>query len=278
MERVQGRDLGDAAQVKPFNVLFITQEDPFYVRIFFEEFLRNYPRPEEIKAVVIAPTMGKRSLIKLVRQMYKFYGAVDFVRMGSRFLYYKTMNFLGQFKLLRRYYSIRQVCEHYRVPVIAAKNINDEAFVKSLQQFDLDLIVSVAAPQIFKERLLGLPRKGCINIHNAKLPKYRGMLPNFWQMYHGEKVVGTTIHRLNSKLDDGEILLQRETPILRGESLEALIVRTKRFGASLMIEAIQAISEDLLQPLPNDSKQATYFSFPTRRDVSEFKKRGYKLL
>lgn len=264
--------------MKPFNILFITQEDPFYVRIFFEEFLRDYPRRAEIKAVVIAPTMGKRSIIKLAQQMYDFYGPVDFVRMGSRFLHYKTMNLLGRFRKLRRFYSIRQVCEHYRVPVVEAENINDKDFVESLQRFDLDLIVSVAAPQIFKERLLRLPRKGCINIHNAKLPKYRGMLPNFWQMYHGEKAVGTTIHRINAKLDDGDILLQRETPINQGESLNELIVRTKRFGAGLMIEVIQALSEDTLRPLPNDAAQATYFSFPTRHEVREFKKRGYRLV
>ena len=261
-----------------FKILFITQEDPFYVRLFFEEFLAHFPHRDEIAGVVIAPTMGKNSLSKLVRQMYGFYGPVDFVRMGWRYVHYKLMNRLGRAWRTGRFYSIRQVCEHYQVPVMQAANINDAAFLKQIRTLGLDLIISVAAPQIFREALLAIPRHGSINIHNAKLPKYRGMLPNFWQMYHGEKAVGTTIHRINTRLDDGDILLQRESPIEPGESLDMLIRRTKRFGARLMIEAVQGIREERLHPLPNDAAEATYFSFPTPKQVREFKARGYRLL
>ena len=104
------------------------------------------------------------------------------------------------------------------------------------------------------------------------------MLPNFWQMYHGEKAVGTTIHRINASLDDGDILLQRESPVEPGETLEALIQRTKRDGARLMIEAVEDIRDGRIQPLPNNAAEATYFSFPTRAQVREFKARGYRLL
>jgi methionyl-tRNA formyltransferase len=261
-----------------FKILFITQEDPFYVRLFFEEFLAHYPRRDEIAGVVIAPTMGRNSLFKLVRQMYAFYGPVDFVRMGLRYVYYKLMNSLARVWRTRRFYSIRKVCEHYHIPVLETPNINDAVFLASIGSLEIDLIVSVAAPQIFREALLAIPKQGCINIHNAKLPKYRGMLPNFWQMYHGEKAVGTTIHRINSKLDDGDILLQRESPIEPGETLESLIRRTKRLGARLMIEAVQDIREGRIQSLPNNAADATYFGFPAREHVREFKARGYRLL
>jgi methionyl-tRNA formyltransferase len=259
-------------------LLFITQEDPFYVRLFFEEFLAHYARRDEIAGVVIAPTMGKKRLGRLVRQMYDFYGPFDFLRMGLRYGYYKCMSRLGRRWRRGRFYSIRQVCEHYRVPVMETPDVNAAAFLARLRTLGLDLIVSVAAPQIFRDDLLAIPRYGCLNIHNAKLPKYRGMLPNFWQMFHGEKAAGTTIHRINARLDDGEILLQHETPIVPGESLESLICRTKRLGAHLMIEALQAIREGRIQPLPNNTDEATYFSFPTRAQVREFRARGYRLI
>jgi len=259
-------------------LLFITQEDPFYVRLFFEEFLAHYLHKDEIAGVVIAPTMGNKSFAKLVRQMYEFYGPVDFVRMGLRYVYYKLMNRLAGVWRTRRFYSIRQVCEHYHVPVLETPNINDAAFLRRIDSLGIDLIISVAAPQIFREALLAIPKQGCINIHNAKLPKYRGMLPNFWQMYYGEKAVGTTIHRINAKLDDGEILFQHESPIESGETLEALIRRTKRLGARFMIEALQNIREGRVKPLPNNSAEATYFSFPTKAQVREFKAKGYRLI
>ena len=51
-------------------ILFITQEDPFYIRIFFEEFLKNYSDKTHILGVAICPTMAKKSTIELVKQMY----------------------------------------------------------------------------------------------------------------------------------------------------------------------------------------------------------------
>lgn len=264
--------------MKGFKFLFVTQEDPFYIRLFFEEFLRHYPRREEIAAVVIAPTMGKKSLLLLVRQMYDFYGPLDFFTMGMRYVLYKVANRLARFLPLRGFYSIEQVCVHYGVPVLATPSVNAEEFLARVRAMDVDLIVSVAAPQIFKPALIGIPRLGCINIHNSRLPKYRGMLPNFWQMYHGEKAAGTTIHRINASLDDGKIIVQSDNAIVPGETLDSLIRRTKRDGAHLMRRAIEDLRAGTAVEMDNPREGATYFTFPTRADVREFRRRGYRLV
>ena len=39
------------------------------------------------------------------------------------------------------------------------------------------------------------------------LPKYRGIYPVFWAMINGEKEIGITIHFINEKIDDGDIIL-----------------------------------------------------------------------
>lgn len=270
--------MGNGTKVKRFSFVFITQEDPFYVRLFFEEFLAQYPRRPEIAGVVIAPTMGKRSLWRLVRQMYNFYGVRDFTIMGARYLWYKIAALLRRFGWTNRFYSIAQVCAHYDVPVFATPDVNSDRFLAQLRDLGPDLIVSVAAPQVFKPSLIGLPSLGCINIHNSPLPRYRGMLPNFWQMYHGEKSVGTTIHRINAALDDGAILLQSETAILPGETLDSLIRRTKRSGAHLMRQAIEGLRAGTAVEIENTREAATYFTFPTQADVREFRRRGYRLV
>lgn len=261
-----------------FKFLFITQEDPFYVRLFFEEFLARYARRGEIAGVVIAPTMGKKSLWRLMRQMYGFYGLRDFIGVGLRYVGYRIASKFARLLPAMRFYSIAQVCQYYDVRVLRAEDLNGEAFLASARQIEPDLIISVAAPQVFKAPLIGLPRLGCINIHNSKLPKYRGMLPNFWQMYHGERSVGTTIHRINASLDDGAILAQSETPIESGESLDALIRRTKRLGAHLMGQTIEALRDGTAKELSNPREQASYFTFPTPADVREFRRRGYRLV
>lgn len=270
--------MGDGETVTPIAIVFITQDDPFYLRVFFEEFVRTCEDRGEIRSVVIAPAMGKKSLSGLVGQMYDFYGPRDFLRVGMKYVLYRLGSKLPRWLRGGKFFSIEQACTHYGVPVVHARDINAPEFIAQLAQWKPDLIVSVAAPQVFRAQLIGTPRLGCINIHNSKLPRYRGMLPNFWQMLHGEKAVGTTIHRINAGIDDGDILLQTETPIEPGESLDSLILRTKRLGAGLVIDILRQLKSGEVHALPNRKEEATYFTFPTRRDVEEFRRRGYRLL
>jgi len=250
---------------KSMKIIFVTQEDPFYIKIFFETFLANYKNIAEIDGVVICRTMGK-SLGRLIKQMYNFYGPVDFVRMGIR---YMRAKFSGDLKRLFRAYNIA---------VIPCDNINDNDFIERLRLKNIDLLISVAAPQIFKEKILNLPRLGCINIHNARLPKYRGMLPNFWNMYHDEKSSAITIHTMDKDIDRGKIILQREFEIKPEESLDSLIKRTKALGALYMIEAIEMIRKGNVKYLQVDNTSSSYYSFPTREDVRVFRSRGKRIL
>lgn len=262
----------------PLAIALVTQDDPFYVRVFFEEFMKIRDRLDVIKAVVIAPAMGKKSFAALLRQMYEFYGPWNFLRVGVRYVSFRLASKLPEWARGQRFFSVEQICRYYGIRTVYARNINSPEFLEQLAQWDLDLLISVAAPQVFREELIRLPRRGCINIHNSKLPKYRGMLPNFWQMYHGEKTVGTTIHRINAGIDDGEILLQAETPIDAGENLDSLIRRTKILGAKLMVEMLRQFRNNEVHPLPNPKGEATYFTFPTRLDVAEFRRRGFRLI
>ena len=259
-------------------VLFITQDDPFYVREFFDELADQGSGDIEIAGVDIAPPMNKKSVTALARQMLDFYGPVDFVRMGIRFVVGRIGTKLPASLRGGRSFSVEQVAERAGWPVDYVKNVNDPAYVDSVKRRAIDVIVSVAAPQIFKLPLIESPRLGCINIHNAKLPQYKGMLPNFWQMYHGNRAVGVTVHRIDETIDGGEILLQDETAILPGESLDSLIRRTKRAGVGFILRVLEQLRSGTTQPISVTGEESSYFTFPTRKDVVEFRKRGYKLI
>jgi methionyl-tRNA formyltransferase len=259
-------------------VLFVTQNDPIYVRIFFAELLRILPGSIDLVAIVIAPPMGKRSAAALARQMWDFYGPVDFVRMGFRYALLTVGSRLPRALRRGRACSIEQVAHDRGVAVRHVADLNAPEFVAWVRERGVDLLASVAAPQILREALLSAPRLGSVNIHNSKLPHYRGMLPNFWQMLHGEPVVGTTIHRINAELDEGAILAQIETPVEPGESLDALIRRTKHAGARFMIDTLEALAAGRLEERDNVAAAGSYFTFPRAADVRAFRRRGLKLL
>jgi len=117
-----------------------------------------------------------------------------------------------------------------------------------------------------------------VNIHHAPLPRYKGMMPTFWQMFHGEKNVGVTVHFMATKVDEGAALLQEQLPIEQGETLDHLIVRSKRHGAHCMARALGLLSSASDARIPLDSEQGSYFTFPTIAEIREFHRRGHRAI
>jgi methionyl-tRNA formyltransferase len=236
-----------------------------------------------IKGVVIQAPLGKKSLRALVSQMLGFYGWFDFLRMGVRFAVSKVMNKIAVKLFHGRFpgaFSVEHVLLKAGWPILHTRSVNTPEFREQIAPLQLDLIQSVAASQKFGAELLKAPRYGCINIHNAKLPLNRGMLPNFWSLYNTDRepVSGMTVHLMNEKLDDGPIVLQEEMRPNPAESLHALILRTKRLNAHLVLRALNLFVSGPPPMLPNDATKATYNTFPTREDVRNFKAKGLRLL
>ena len=90
--------------------------------------------------------------------------------------------------------------------------------------------MSVSCPQIFKQPLIDLPPRGCLNIHGALLPRYRGIAPSFWMMAHGEQTAGVTVFFVTRSIDLGDVVEQRQFPILPNETLSQFIVRSKQIA------------------------------------------------
>lgn len=257
---------GSVGGTEAVNLVFFTQEDPFYVRVFFEEFLEINDHCDQVRAVVISKPMGKRSAIDLARQMYGFYGPSGFLKMGVRYAYARGM---------RR--TIGQLARSRGLHVVEWSDLNSPEFLNLARSYDADLFISVASPVIFKEEILAVPRICCINIHNAPLPRYRGMMPNFWQLYHGEKETGITVHRMAKSIDSGDVIRQEYLPVQQDESLDHLIRRTKRRNAVLLGEVLDEFRTGKVTFTPLDG-EGSYFTFPTMAEVKEFKRRGGKLL
>ncbi len=278
-------------------VLIVTQEDPFYLPIFFREFfrLRAAERQErrqeerpgrglehggdeiEIVGVMIQRALGNRDGRGLARRMLGLYGPVGFMRIGARDALRKAQNALAGMGLLREGFSIQWFCAQAGVAVLPLTDINAPETVEFVRQ-EVDLVVSVAASQIFRRPVLEAAPLGCINLHNAPLPHYRGMLPNFWQMYHDEPCSVLTIHQMVEQLDKGDILLQQKTEIEPGMSLDALIKKTKARSAAALLEVLRGLRDGTVTAAPLPDEEGSYFSFPTRQDARAFRARGKRLL
>jgi len=253
-------------------IAVVTQDEFFYIPKFFGQLLAKLDKTTfQIESIVILPTFNE-SIFHLAKRMYNFYGIFNFCRQGVK---YVTTKLLDKLRLSAN--TVGGLARKHAIELRKPDDINDLDVIAELREKDLDLIISVAASQIFGERLLDLPKRGCINIHSAKLPKYRGQMPNFWTMYHSDKSAGITIHTMDRKIDRGKILLQEEIEILPNESLDSLAKRAKLKAADLVIEVLEDIRTGTVE-LKDYKGKGSYFSFPTKENVREFKRRGKKLL
>ncbi len=258
------------------NIVVLTTNVQQYLPDFFARFLES--RACDTKAVyVVPPRYGKESTSDLARKYIKAFGLWNFIRVGMRTAKAKLLYTLPQIGRNGSCYSIQAACKQYGVPCEEAEDVNSEAFQTKLREMKTDLLVSVSCPQLFRKPLIELPPNGTLNVHGAKLPKYRGILPSFWMMANGEKEAGVTVFLVNENIDAGDVVEKSEFPIEPNESLDGFIRRSKLIACDTLLRAIKKIEDGHYQTDPLSMKDSSYFSFPTKDSYRQFRRRGRRL-
>lgn len=142
------------------------------------------------------------------------------------------------------------------LPVIEVESLKDPSFYQQLEALQADLFVVVAF-RILPSQILSLPIKGSVNLHASLLPKYRGAAPIHWAVMNGEEETGCSIFWLNEKVDAGEVIKQKPTPIGPNETTGDIYERLKEMGAGLLLEAVDEIGQDSYQSFVQNHQQAT---------------------
>lgn len=248
-------------------IVLLTQDEPFYLAKNIDYLAKNLPDHSEIVGAVlfdVSPFGKKESFIQKAKNTISVFG-INF------FMYYSLKFLAHKFKPSQQ---VPYVLKANSIPEIRLeKSINHKNSIDIIDSFKPDLLISIAGNQIFKQPLLNLAPKGCLNLHTALLPKYRGLMPSFWVLKNNEKETGVSVFFVDEGIDSGPILVQEKITI--GDmSQEQLIKATKQMGMKAIIKAIELIKSDNFELIENPDNESTYFSFPTRKDVQEFKSKG----
>lgn len=144
------------------------------------------------------------------------------------------------------------------LPVFQPESMKEESAVELLRSLKPELSVVAAYGQILTEEALQVPTLGSINVHASLLPRYRGAAPINWAILNGETETGVTIMHMAKKLDAGDIVTVRRTPIDPNEDAETLFARLAELGAQLLSETIPLIESGAATRTPQDEAQSTY--------------------
>lgn len=247
-------------------IVIITQDEPVFLSGNIAYLLARMPSHCSVVACVLFPPspFGKKKGL-----IGKLFATQEIF--GFSFLWHYAWLHL---RARVRGQSLGRLCRNNGIPVLRVNgSINDADSLKLISDQHPDLLVSVAGNQIFRRELFGLAPKGCLNLHTALLPKYRGLMPSFWVLKNGEEETGVTVFQVDEGIDSGPILVQERMPI--GDRSQYELIRdTKRMGMDALLKAFERIAAGNETWLPNDEAEMSYYSFPTRADVDVFRKKG----
>ena len=151
------------------------------------------------------------------------------------------------------------------LPVHQPVKVNVKSFRAELAALEPDVAVVVAFGQIFRRRLLALPRHGCVNLHASLLPRYRGAAPIQAAIAGGDTETGVTTMLMDEGLDSGPILLQQTMTISSDETAPELAARMGEHGARLVVRTIEALERGEVTPEPQP-EGASYAPRLTKAD------------
>jgi methionyl-tRNA formyltransferase len=130
---------------------------------------------------------------------------------------------------------------------------------QKLKELAVDIGIMAFVLQFAPQEFVKIPKHGTIQYHPSLLPKFRGPSSINWPIIKGETKTGLTIFRPNDGLDEGEVVLQKETPISADDTLGTVYFdRLFPMGVAAMVEAAGLVVAGKHRELVQDEAQSSY--------------------
>ena len=120
--------------------------------------------------------------------------------------------------------------------------------VQMLRDAGVELVVLAGFMRILKSPMLEAFPRRILNIHPSLLPKFPGLFAWKQALAAGEKTTGCTVHYVDEQIDHGDIIAQREVPILPNDTPETLHARIQIAERALYPEVIGKFCEVMRAP------------------------------
>jgi UDP-4-amino-4-deoxy-L-arabinose formyltransferase/UDP-glucuronic acid dehydrogenase (UDP-4-keto-hexauronic acid decarboxylating) len=162
--------------------------------------------------------------------------------------------------------SVAELAAAHGIPVYAPKEVNHPLWVEKIRALSPDIIFSFYYRNLLGKEILELAPAGCLNLHGALLPRYRGRCPVNWVLVNGETGTGVTLHHMTPRPDDGDIVGQRRVAIDEADTALTLHGKIAHASEALLGELLPQILENRAPCIPQDASAATYFGGRTPAD------------
>ena len=154
---------------------------------------------------------------------------------------------------------LKTAAQEKGVAVFQFPSLKSAEAIQQMKALNADIGVMAYVLQFAPQEFVKVPRHGTIQYHPSLLPKYRGPSSINWPIIRGETKTGLTIFRPTDGLDEGPIILQKETPIAPDDTLGTVYFdRLFPMGVKAMLEAADLVVAQKHRETAQDESQASY--------------------
>ena len=156
------------------------------------------------------------------------------------------------------YSPVKEVALAADLPVYQPENFRTDEPVEQLKALQPDIVAVVAYGRILPQRVLDIPRLGCVNIHASLLPQYRGSAPYQWAVLDGLKETGVSAQHMVLQMDAGDVIDVAKTPIGENETAGELLDRLAVLGADLLSRTLTRFENGSVEAVRQNEEEVTF--------------------
>jgi methionyl-tRNA formyltransferase len=155
--------------------------------------------------------------------------------------------------------ALKTAAQGKGVPLFQFQSLKTDEAKAAMKKLGAEIGVMAFVLQFAPQDLVSIPKHGTIQYHPSLLPKYRGPSSINWPISRGDTKTGLTIFRPTDGLDEGPVIVQKETRIGPDDTLGSVYFdRLFPMGVQAMLEAADLVVAGKHRELVQDESQATY--------------------
>ena len=151
--------------------------------------------------------------------------------------------------------ACKEVAIKNNIDVFTPNSLKEE--YSKILEYKPDLIITCAYGQFLPKELLDYPTYKSINIHGSLLPLYRGGAPIQRSIMNGDAKTGITIMYMNEKMDEGDMLYQKEMAIDIKDTNTSLFDKLSKLGKEMILEFLPKFFNRDFKAIKQDHALAT---------------------
>src|SRR5438309_590232 len=154
---------------------------------------------------------------------------------------------------------LRTAAQEKGLKVYQLPNLKGPEAIQAMKEANADIGIMAYVLQFAPQEFVKIPKHGTIQYHPSLLPKYRGPSSINWPIIRGDTKTGLSIFRPTDGLDEGPIVLRKETPVGPDDTLATVYFdRLFPMGVKAMLEAADLVVAGRHRETVQDESQASY--------------------